>query len=178
MRRLRIGIEIDVDNSEDHPLAVRRNLRLAYPLQLHHVVKRERMFRLSKERRTAREKKKIEKKTAHKSTSRNPADRQTDECSRSRFELLAPGSPHETSASRHRIARKNSITGELGDALKLSLTTPPIEGRANDACIEFFAKLLKVPRSSVTIASGQTSRNKVIRVAGVTAQQVRDRLQG
>ena len=78
----------------------------------------------------------------------------------------------------HPRARKNSITGELGDALKLSLTTPPIEGRANDACIEFFAKLLKVPRSSVTIASGQTSRNKVIRVAGVTAQQVRDRLQG
>ena len=49
-------------------------------------------------------------------------------------------------------------------------------GRANEACIEFFAKLLKVPRSSVTIASGQTSRNKVIRVAGLTAQQVRERL--
>ena len=75
----------------------------------------------------------------------------------------------------HPRARKNAITGELGDALKLSLTTPPIEGRANEACIEFFAKLLKVPRSSVTIASGQTSRNKVIRVAGVTAQQVREK---
>jgi uncharacterized protein (TIGR00251 family) len=76
----------------------------------------------------------------------------------------------------HPRAKKNAITGELGDALKVSLTTPPIEGRANDACIEFFAKLLKVPRSSVTIASGQTSRNKVIRIAGVTAQQVRERL--
>jgi uncharacterized protein (TIGR00251 family) len=76
----------------------------------------------------------------------------------------------------HPRARKNAITGEFGDALKVSLTTPPIEGRANQACIEFFAKLLKVPRSSVTIASGQTSRNKVIRVAGLTAQQVRDRL--
>jgi uncharacterized protein len=78
----------------------------------------------------------------------------------------------------HPRARKNAITGELGDALKVSLTTPPIEGRANEACIEFFAKLLKVPRSSVTIASGQTSRNKVIRVAGVTGQYVRDRLLG
>jgi hypothetical protein len=48
------------------------------------------------------------------------------------------------------------------------LTAPPIDGRANHACIEFFAKLLKVPRSSVTIASGQSSRNKVIRVAGLT----------
>jgi uncharacterized protein (TIGR00251 family) len=78
----------------------------------------------------------------------------------------------------HPRAKKNAITGELGDALKLSLTTPPLEGRANQACIEFFAKLLKVPRSSVTIASGQTSRNKIIRVAGVTGQYVRDRLQG
>jgi uncharacterized protein len=76
----------------------------------------------------------------------------------------------------HPRAKKNAITGELGDALKVSFTTPPVEGRANEACIEFFAKLLKVPRSSVTIASGQTSRNKVIRVAGLTAQQVRDRL--
>jgi len=76
----------------------------------------------------------------------------------------------------HPRARKNAITGELGDALKVSLTTPPVEGRANEACIEFFAKLLKVPRSSVTIASGHTSRNKVIRIAGVTAQYVQDRL--
>jgi len=75
----------------------------------------------------------------------------------------------------HPRARKNGITGELGDALKVSLTTPPVDGRANDACIEFFAKLLKVPRSSVTIASGQTSRNKVIRVAGLTSEQVRVR---
>jgi uncharacterized protein len=78
----------------------------------------------------------------------------------------------------HPRAKKNAITGELGDALKVSLTAPPLEGRANDACIEFFAKLLKVPRSSVTIASGASSRNKVIRVAGVTEQYVRDRLKG
>jgi uncharacterized protein len=77
----------------------------------------------------------------------------------------------------HPRAKKNAITGEFGDRLKVSLTTPPVEGRANEACIEFFAKLLKVPRSSVTIASGQTSRNKVIRVAGVTATYVRDHLQ-
>jgi uncharacterized protein (TIGR00251 family) len=76
----------------------------------------------------------------------------------------------------HPRAKKNAITGELGDAIKLSLTTPPIDGRANDACIEFLAKLLKVPRSSITIASGAGSRNKVIRVTGVTAQYVRDHL--
>ena len=77
----------------------------------------------------------------------------------------------------HPRAKKNAISGELGEALKLSLTAPPLEGRANQACIEFLAKLLKVPRSSVTIASGHTSRNKVIRVAGVTGQYVQERLQ-
>lgn len=76
----------------------------------------------------------------------------------------------------HPRAKKVAILGEIGDALKVSLTAPPVEGRANQACVEFFAKLLKVPRSTVTIASGQTSRNKVIRVAGVSAQYVRDRL--
>jgi uncharacterized protein len=76
----------------------------------------------------------------------------------------------------HPRARKNAITGELGDALKLSLTSPPVEGRADEACIEFFANLLKVPRSSVTIASGQTSRQKVIRVSGLSADELRRRI--
>ena len=76
----------------------------------------------------------------------------------------------------HPRAKKNAIVGEVGDALKLALTAPPLEGRANDACIAFFAELLNVPRSSVTIAAGQSSRNKVIRVAGITADEVRGRL--
>ena len=78
----------------------------------------------------------------------------------------------------HPRAKKNALTGELGDALKLSLTTPPIDGRANQACIEFFAKLLNLPRGSVTIASGLGSRNKIIRIAGTTAEYVRERLRG
>jgi hypothetical protein len=73
----------------------------------------------------------------------------------------------------HPRAKKNAITGEVGDALKLALTAPPVDNKANDACIEFFAKLLKVPRSSVTIAAGRTSRNKLIRVAGLSAEEVR-----
>jgi uncharacterized protein len=76
----------------------------------------------------------------------------------------------------HVRAKKNAIFGELGDALKLSLTAPPVEGRANDSCIDFVAKFLKVPRSSVTIASGLTSRNKIIHVAGISAEDVRRRL--
>lgn len=76
----------------------------------------------------------------------------------------------------HPRAKKDVITGEVGDALKISLTAPPLEGRANRACIEFFARILKVPSSSVTIASGAGGRNKVVRVAGVTGQYVRDLL--
>jgi uncharacterized protein len=73
-------------------------------------------------------------------------------------------------------AKKNAIVGELGDALKVALTAPPVEGRANEACIEFLANLLKVPRSSVTIASGESSRRKVIRITGLSAAEVTSRL--
>jgi uncharacterized protein (TIGR00251 family) len=76
----------------------------------------------------------------------------------------------------HPRAKQNAITGKLGDALKVSLIVAPVDGRANAACIEFFANLLKVPRSSVTIASGQRSRDKVIRVVGMSAEQLRERL--
>ena len=76
----------------------------------------------------------------------------------------------------HPRAKKNAITGEVGKALKLSLTAPPLDGKGNDACIEFFAKFLKVPRASVTIASGQTSRTKIIRVVGLSAEDVRKRI--
>ena len=73
-------------------------------------------------------------------------------------------------------AKKNAIVGEVGEALKLTLTEPPVEGRANEACIALLAKILNVARSSITIASGESSRNKVIRVAGLSAEQVRARL--
>jgi uncharacterized protein len=76
----------------------------------------------------------------------------------------------------HPRAKRNAVAGELGDALKLSLTAPPVEGKANQACIEFVAELLRVPKSSVSIASGETSRQKIIRVAGLSASQVRERL--
>jgi uncharacterized protein (TIGR00251 family) len=76
----------------------------------------------------------------------------------------------------HPRAKKNAITGVVGDALKVSLTSPPVDGRANAACIEFFAELFAVSRASVTIAAGETSRNKVVRVAGVSEEFVRQKL--
>jgi uncharacterized protein len=73
-------------------------------------------------------------------------------------------------------ARKNAVTGMVGNALKLALTAPPIEGRANQAVIDFFADLFEIPRSSITIASGLTSRNKIIRITGVKPATVEQRL--
>ena len=89
---------------------------------------------------------------------------------------------HDTAAGAtfavkvHPRAKKNAITGTLGDALKLSLTAPPAGGRANDACTDFLAEVLRLPRSSVTIAAGHTSRNKVVRVAGMTASALEQRV--
>jgi uncharacterized protein len=78
----------------------------------------------------------------------------------------------------HPRARKNAITGIVGEALKLSLTAPPVEGKANQAVIEFFADLFAIPRSSVTIASGETSRNKMVRISGLNRAVVEERLAG
>jgi uncharacterized protein (TIGR00251 family) len=76
----------------------------------------------------------------------------------------------------HPRARKNAITGVVGDALKLAITAPPVDGKANQAVIEFFAELFAIPRSSVTIASGETSRNKVVRISGLSRTAVEQRL--
>lgn len=76
----------------------------------------------------------------------------------------------------HPRARKNAVTGVVGEALKLSLTAPPVEGRANEAVIEFFAEFFEIPRSSITITSGAISRVKRIHIAGITPAGVQQRL--
>jgi uncharacterized protein len=73
-------------------------------------------------------------------------------------------------------ARKNAIIGELGGALKIAVTAPPVDGRANDACVTLLAAALNVPRSAVTITLGQSARVKVIHVEGVSAEELRKRL--
>lgn len=73
----------------------------------------------------------------------------------------------------HPRSRRQGLTGLLGDALKLEITAPAVQGKANEACIQFFAELLKVPRSSVTIAAGISSRNKVIRITGASLSTVK-----
>ena len=69
-------------------------------------------------------------------------------------------------------ASKDEIAGEMGGALKVRLRAPAIEGRANEALIEFLAQLLKTPKSAVRILSGERSRTKRLEIRGVTAQQI------
>lgn len=73
-------------------------------------------------------------------------------------------------------SRKNAITGVVGDALKLSLTAPPVEGKANQALIEFLAGVFEIPRSSITIASGKTSRLKMVNIRGARLDHLQQRL--
>lgn len=69
-------------------------------------------------------------------------------------------------------ASKNQIVGVEGDAVKIRLAAAPVEGKANEALDKFLAALLDVPRSSVEIIAGQSSRNKVIRIRGVTPERL------
>jgi len=75
-------------------------------------------------------------------------------------------------------ASKNEIAGIHGDALKIRLTAPPVEGRANEALVAFLAKRLGVRKSQVEIVAGATSRRKVIHVIGLLAQEVEERMLG
>lgn len=61
-------------------------------------------------------------------------------------------------------ASKNIVQGLHGDALKIRLQAPPVEGKANQALIRFIAKEWGIPKSSITILSGETGRNKRIRI--------------
>jgi uncharacterized protein (TIGR00251 family) len=69
-------------------------------------------------------------------------------------------------------ASKNEICGLHGGALKVRLTSPPVEGAANRLCEEFFAKLLGVAKSRVAIIAGDKSRHKRLKVEGVTREAV------
>jgi hypothetical protein len=71
----------------------------------------------------------------------------------------------------HPRARRSAVTGRLGEAWKLDLTAPPVEGKANDECVRYLAELVGVPRARVRIVMGLTSRTKVVEIEGVTEEE-------
>ncbi len=75
----------------------------------------------------------------------------------------------------HPRAKRTALAGRFGDAYKLDLAAPPVDGKANDECIRFFAELAHVPRSRVRIVTGATGRIKLIEIEGVPQESL-DRL--
>ncbi len=73
-------------------------------------------------------------------------------------------------------APRDEIAGWLGDALKVKVHAPALEGRANDALLEFLADKLGVHRRDVTLLRGDKSRHKAVRIAGLTLAEVKTRL--
>jgi uncharacterized protein (TIGR00251 family) len=73
-------------------------------------------------------------------------------------------------------ASRSGVDSVIGDALKVRVHAPPVDGAANDAVIEALAEALDVPNRSVTIASGESSRSKIVDVAGLSAAEFRARL--
>jgi len=77
----------------------------------------------------------------------------------------------------HPRARRSAVTGRLGEAWKVDLAAPPVEGKANQECVRLLAELAGVPRSRVRIVTGAAARIKVVEVEGVP-QDLLERLLG
>lgn len=73
-------------------------------------------------------------------------------------------------------AKTNGIIGEQAGALKLSVTAPPEDGRANAAIIELLKDVLGVKRSQIELVAGSTNRNKVMLVRGLSSEALSERL--
>ena len=69
-------------------------------------------------------------------------------------------------------AKKTEFAGLHGDALKIRLAAPPVDGKANEALVKFVAEVLGLPKSAVNLKSGQTSRRKVLEVIGSDSQAI------
>ena len=79
---------------------------------------------------------------------------------------VIPNAPHD------------AIAGWLGAELKVKIHAPALDGRANEAVVEFLARELGLPRRAVTLVRGDKSRHKVVRIEGLAGTEVRRRLGG
>ncbi|HQR03810.1 MAG: DUF167 domain-containing protein [Proteobacteria bacterium] len=73
-------------------------------------------------------------------------------------------------------ARQSEVAGLQGDALKIRLQAPPVDGKANAALIRFLAAQLHLPQSCIMLKSGHSGRRKQVTVSGLCATEVRQRL--
>jgi len=71
-------------------------------------------------------------------------------------------------------APRDEVSGVHGDALKIRLAAPPVDGAANDALVNFLAAVFAVPRRAVRILAGESSRSKLVEIDGVAARDIHD----
>jgi uncharacterized protein (TIGR00251 family) len=76
----------------------------------------------------------------------------------------------------HPRAKRNRIAGRIGNEYRLDLAAPPVDGKANEACIRFLADLAGVPTSRVHLVLGLTNRTKVIEIEGVSQEALEQKL--
>jgi len=74
-------------------------------------------------------------------------------------------------------AAKNEVVGWVDGALRIRLTAPPVEGKANKGLVEFLADWLNIPRSQIRLLNGQKSRYKLVEIEGISIEQINDTLQ-
>jgi len=72
---------------------------------------------------------------------------------------------------------KNKIVGAYNDALKIVITVPPVDGKANKKCIAYLAKYFDVAKSKIKIILGQTSKNKLIKIYDISQKDFIDKLE-
>lgn len=73
-------------------------------------------------------------------------------------------------------ARQSALEGLHGDALRLRIQAPPVDGKANAAVLEFLAEVLEIPKRDLNLVSGEASRSKTVAIAGLTPDEVCRRL--
>lgn len=71
---------------------------------------------------------------------------------------------------------RNQVVGEQDGRLKIKLTAPPVEGEANQALVNFLARLLEIPKNNIILLKGETSRHKLIEIIGLTELELMEKL--
>ena len=74
-------------------------------------------------------------------------------------------------------SRRSEIVGRYGDGWKVRVAAPPEGGRANEAVVELLSERLRIPRRSISIVSGHTAREKIVRMAGIDRAESERRLE-
>ena len=76
----------------------------------------------------------------------------------------------------HPRARRSGIAGRFGEAWKLDLAAPPVDGKANNECVRYFADMAGVPRANVRVVTGASNRMKLIEVLGIEQAELERRM--